>query len=73
MNEFDRQAGRYTGSTSRYRLESPGNSIGDAIAVDANRFLIMSVGWGLAQQRRVVAQQGCQATRGHLGLLAVDS
>jgi len=65
MNEFDRQAD----STSRYRLESPGNSI----AVDANRFLIMSVGWGLAQQRRVVAQQGCQATRGHLGLLAVDS
>jgi len=41
MNEFDRQAD----STSRYLLESPGNSI----AVDVNRFLIMSVGWGLAQ------------------------
>ena len=41
MNEFDRHTGAYTGRRWTYRLENPTNSIGDAIAVDANRFLII--------------------------------
>ncbi|HEV7963128.1 MAG TPA: esterase-like activity of phytase family protein [Actinoplanes sp.] len=41
MNEFDVSAGAYTGRKFIYRLENPSNSIGDAIAVDANRFLII--------------------------------
>jgi hypothetical protein len=41
MNEFDSRTGSYTGQRFTYRLESPGNSIGDAIPVDANRFLII--------------------------------
>ena len=41
MNEFDRQAGSYTGRKFSYRLDSPANAIGDATAVDANRFLII--------------------------------
>jgi hypothetical protein len=41
MNEFDSRTGAYTGRRFTYRLESPGNSIGDAIPVDADRFLII--------------------------------
>jgi hypothetical protein len=41
MNEFDRLAGSYTGRKFIYRLDSPANAIGDATAVDANRFLII--------------------------------
>jgi len=41
LNEFDRQTGGYTGRKFVYRLDSTANAIGDAIAVDANRFLII--------------------------------
>ncbi|MER6513666.1 esterase-like activity of phytase family protein [Nonomuraea sp. NPDC001636] len=41
MNEFDLRKRAYTGRTWTYRLEDPAHSIGDAVAVDANRFLII--------------------------------
>ncbi len=41
FNEFDTRRGGYTGKRWTYRLESPANAIGDAIPVDANRFLII--------------------------------
>jgi hypothetical protein len=41
MYEFDVRAGAYTERRWTYRLESPAHAIGDAIAVDANRFLII--------------------------------
>ncbi|MFF3749143.1 esterase-like activity of phytase family protein [Streptomyces sp. NPDC002018] len=41
MNEFDPREGRYTGTRWIYRLESPSNAIGDAIAVDSHRFLVI--------------------------------
>ncbi|MFC0550473.1 esterase-like activity of phytase family protein [Planotetraspora thailandica] len=41
MNQFDLRTGKYTGKRFVYRLEAPGNSIGDAIAIDKNRFLII--------------------------------
>jgi hypothetical protein len=41
MNEYDTVAGAYTPGRYVYRLEDPSNSIGDAIPVDDNRFLII--------------------------------
>ena len=41
LNEYDTVAGAYTPRRFVYRLEDPSNSIGDAIPVDANRFLII--------------------------------
>ena len=41
FNQFDLKAGAYTGKRWTYRLESPSNAIGDAIAVDKNRFLVI--------------------------------
>jgi hypothetical protein len=41
MNEFDLRKGAYTGRRWTYRLDDPSHAIGDAIAVDANRFLII--------------------------------
>lgn len=41
MYEFDVRRGSYTGKRWVYRLESPAHAIGDAIAVDAHRFLII--------------------------------
>jgi hypothetical protein len=41
FNEFDVRRGAYTGKRWTYRLESPSNAIGDAIPVDANRFLVI--------------------------------
>ncbi|MGW3247387.1 esterase-like activity of phytase family protein [Streptomyces sp. NPDC001070] len=41
INDFDLRAGKYTGKRWIYRLESPANAIGDAIAVDSHRFLII--------------------------------
>ncbi|KUL27737.1 esterase-like activity of phytase family protein [Actinoplanes awajinensis] len=41
LNEFDTRAQKYTGKRYAYRLESTANAIGDAIAVDDNRFLII--------------------------------
>jgi hypothetical protein len=41
MNEFDLRKRAYTGRTWTYRLEDPSHSIGDAIAVDDHRFLII--------------------------------
>ncbi|WP_213011970.1 esterase-like activity of phytase family protein [Paractinoplanes toevensis] len=41
LNQFDLRTQRYTGKRYTYQLESPANAIGDAIAVDDNRFLII--------------------------------
>ncbi|MGW4957872.1 esterase-like activity of phytase family protein [Nonomuraea sp. NPDC004186] len=41
MNEFDVRKRAYTGKRWTYRLDSPANAIGDAIAVDQHRFLII--------------------------------
>jgi hypothetical protein len=41
FNEFDTRRGAYTGKRWTYRLESPAHAIGDAIPVDANRFLVI--------------------------------
>ncbi|MFF4419109.1 esterase-like activity of phytase family protein [Streptosporangium sp. NPDC001559] len=41
INEFDLRSRSYTGRRWTYRLESPGNAIGDMIAVDGNRFLVI--------------------------------
>ncbi|MFG1706870.1 esterase-like activity of phytase family protein [Nonomuraea sp. M3C6] len=41
MHEFDLRKKAYTGRRWTYKLEDPSHSIGDAIAVDENRFLII--------------------------------
>jgi hypothetical protein len=41
FNEFDRRAGAYTGKRWTYQLDDPAYAIGDAIAVDRDRFLII--------------------------------
>ncbi|MEU1882908.1 esterase-like activity of phytase family protein [Streptosporangium sp. NPDC020072] len=41
INEFDLRSRSYTGRRWTYRLESPGNAIGDMIAVDRSRFLVI--------------------------------
>jgi hypothetical protein len=41
LNEFDTRTGAYTGKRLTYQLEAPANAIGDAIAIDRNRFLII--------------------------------
>ncbi|MER7209953.1 esterase-like activity of phytase family protein [Streptosporangium sp. NPDC000239] len=41
INEFDLRSRSYTGRRWTYRLESPGNAIGDMIAVDGSRFLVI--------------------------------
>ncbi|MEU8861945.1 esterase-like activity of phytase family protein [Streptomyces umbrinus] len=41
FSEFDLKSREYTGKRFSYRLESPSNAIGDAIAVDKNRFLVI--------------------------------
>lgn len=41
LNEFDLRAGAFTARRWTYRLESRTNAIGDAISVDANRFLVI--------------------------------
>ncbi|MGI5288626.1 esterase-like activity of phytase family protein [Nonomuraea polychroma] len=41
LNEFDLRERAYTGRRWMYRLDSPSHAIGDAIAVDADRFLII--------------------------------
>ncbi|MFI5844175.1 esterase-like activity of phytase family protein [Catenuloplanes sp. NPDC051500] len=41
FNEFDTRAGAYTGTRLTYRLDAPNLAIGDAISVDANRFLVI--------------------------------
>ncbi|MGI5505680.1 esterase-like activity of phytase family protein [Lentzea sp. CA-135723] len=41
LNEFDIASNRYTGKKWLYQLENPNFAIGDAIAVDANRLLII--------------------------------
>ncbi|WP_285707120.1 esterase-like activity of phytase family protein [Microtetraspora sp. NBRC 16547] len=41
MYEFDVRKGAYTKHRWTYQLESPSNAIGDAIAVDRHRFLII--------------------------------
>ncbi|MCG8922316.1 esterase-like activity of phytase family protein [Lentzea sp. CC55] len=41
LNEFDVASGAFTGTTWKYRLEDPNFAIGDAIAVDANRLLVI--------------------------------
>jgi hypothetical protein len=41
LNEFDTRTGKYTGKRYAYRLGAPNLAIGDAIAIDRNRFLII--------------------------------
>nr|WP_221380155.1 esterase-like activity of phytase family protein [Actinoplanes polyasparticus] len=41
LNEFDVGAKKYTGKRWTYQLDNPDFAIGDAIAVDRNRFLII--------------------------------
>ncbi|GIF17468.1 glycerophosphoryl diester phosphodiesterase [Paractinoplanes tereljensis] len=41
LNEFDLRTQKYTGKRFIYQLESPANAIGDAIAIDDNRFLVI--------------------------------
>lgn len=41
INEFDLRTGSYTGRRWVYRMESPANAIGDFIAVDRGRFLVI--------------------------------
>ncbi|RAS61339.1 hypothetical protein C8D87_110290 [Lentzea atacamensis] len=41
LNEFDIASNSFTGTTWHYQLESPNFAIGDAIAVDRNRLLII--------------------------------
>jgi hypothetical protein len=41
LNEFDTRTGRYTGKRYTYRLGAANLAIGDAIAIDRNRFLII--------------------------------
>ncbi|MEU2288838.1 esterase-like activity of phytase family protein [Streptomyces sp. NPDC013178] len=41
FSEFDLRKGPYTGKRFVYRLESTSNAIGDAIAVDKHRFLVV--------------------------------
>ncbi|MET9231784.1 esterase-like activity of phytase family protein [Lentzea sp. NPDC003310] len=41
LNEFDIASNRYTGKRWVYQLENPNFAIGDAIAVDANRLLVI--------------------------------
>ncbi|MGM1062332.1 esterase-like activity of phytase family protein [Saccharothrix sp. Mg75] len=41
LNEFDLQRGRYTGTKWVYQLDKPEHAIGDAIAVDRNRLLVV--------------------------------
>ncbi|WP_306214711.1 esterase-like activity of phytase family protein [Actinoplanes sp. RD1] len=41
FNEFDVRRAAYTGKRFVYRLESPANAIGDAFAIDADRFLVI--------------------------------
>ncbi len=41
LNEFDIASNRFTGKRWLYQLEDPNFAIGDAIAVDANRLLII--------------------------------
>jgi hypothetical protein len=41
LNEFDTRTGKYTGKRYVYRLGASNLAIGDAIAIDRNRFLII--------------------------------
>ncbi|CAL9356451.1 esterase-like activity of phytase family protein [Streptomyces sp. enrichment culture] len=41
FSEFDLRRGAYTGKRFTYRLQSPAHAIGDAIAVDRHRFLVI--------------------------------
>ncbi len=41
LTEFDRRAGAYTGKRWTYQLDDPAYAIGDAVAVDRNRLLII--------------------------------
>jgi len=41
LNEFDVRAGQYTGKKYIYKMDAPGNAIGDAINVDGHRFLVI--------------------------------
>ncbi|MBO3744065.1 esterase-like activity of phytase family protein [Actinoplanes flavus] len=41
LNEFDTRTGKYTGKRYVYRLGAPDLAVGDAVAIDRNRFLII--------------------------------
>ena len=41
MYSFDTRRGTYTGIKTQFRLESPGDAIGDLVALDDDRFLVI--------------------------------
>jgi len=41
MYSFDTRRGQFTGLKTQLRLESPGDAIGDLVALDDNRFLVI--------------------------------
>ncbi len=41
LYSFDTRRGEFTGIEAQYRLESPGNAIGDLVALDDSRFLVL--------------------------------
>ena len=53
MNEFDTKTGAYTGNRWIYQLDSPSHAIGDAITVDANRFLVIERDGGQGDAAKV--------------------
>ncbi|MET8829258.1 esterase-like activity of phytase family protein [Streptomyces sp. NPDC004610] len=52
FSQFDLRSRAYTGKTFVYRLESPAHAIGDAIAVDRNRFLVIERDGGQGDDAR---------------------
>ncbi|WP_106435791.1 esterase-like activity of phytase family protein [Streptomyces davaonensis] len=53
FNQFDLKSGQYTGKRWTYRLESPAHAIGDAIAVDKHRFLVIERDGGQGETAKV--------------------
>ncbi|HEX6358156.1 esterase-like activity of phytase family protein [Actinophytocola sp.] len=53
LNEFDLVAGRYTDRRWIYQLETPQLAIGDAIAVDRNRLLVIERDGGQGADARI--------------------
>lgn len=52
FSEFDRRRGAYTGKRFVYRLESAAHAIGDAVAVDRHRFLVIERDGGQGESAR---------------------
>ncbi|MEU4690201.1 esterase-like activity of phytase family protein [Actinoplanes sp. NPDC023714] len=68
FNEFDLRSRKYTGKRWTYKLDAPAHAIGDAIAVDRNRFLIIERDGG--QGATAVNKKIYMATKRSDGTLA---